>query len=89
MDKKDYSLKPKDYEGGQSLFDANTTITALQSSLKEKEELRNEIDQDFKELNIYFDDLYHHAVIQVKDCGQLWIEFSDKFRAFEKRIKQL
>ena len=45
-----------------------------------------DVQQDFKELNVYFNDLYHHGVNQVKDSGQLWIEFSDKFRAFEKLI---
>ena len=45
-----------------------------------------DVQQDFKELNVYFNDLYHHGVNQVKDSGHLWIEFSDKFRAFEKRI---
>jgi hypothetical protein len=44
------------------------------------------VQQDFKELNVYFNDLYHHGVNQVKDSGHLWIEFSDKFRTFEKTI---
>src|SRR5687768_6696662 len=52
---------------------------------KPKEEVMD-IQQEFKELNAYFNDLYHHGVNQVKDAGQLWIEFTDKFNAFKRKL---
>jgi hypothetical protein len=45
-----------------------------------------QITQDFKELNISLDGL---CLQRGKDAGHSWIEFSDKFRAFEKRVLAL
>jgi len=45
-----------------------------------------DIEQDFKQLNIYLTDIYEHSVRQIKDAGNLWIQFSDKFNAFQKKI---
>ena len=42
-----------------------------------------EIEQEFKELNLYLDDLYNHKQM---DAGNLWIQFSDKFNAFRTKI---
>lgn len=50
-----------------------------QSSLKE------EIEQNFKELSLYLDDLCLNGH-EVKDAGHLWIAFTDKFNAFKKKI---
>lgn len=36
----------------------------------------------FKELDIYLDDLSRHTE---KDCGNLWIQFTDKLRAFKSQ----
>lgn len=43
----------------------------------------DEIIQDFKELNIYLD---HLSTQKEKDAGNLWIQFSDKFRHFQNKI---
>jgi hypothetical protein len=43
----------------------------------------NSIEQDFKELNKYLDDL---STQTTKDAGHLWTAFSDKFRVFQKRV---
>jgi hypothetical protein len=42
-----------------------------------------EVEQDFKELNLYIDDLSYN---NRKDAGHLWIAFNDKFNAFKNRI---
>ncbi len=42
-------------------------------------------EQDFKELSRYLDILCQRGH-NVKDSGHLWIEFTDKFNAFEKRV---
>lgn len=43
--------------------------------------------QEFKELNIYLDDIYQQgATGEPKDAGNLWIAFTDKFNAFKKRL---
>ena len=44
--------------------------------------------QDFKELNNYLD-YFCTTGHEVKDAGNAWIAFSDKFRAFEKRVLSL
>lgn len=68
--------------------DIEYTLSAPPLTSKETDsEVWEEIEQDFKELNIYIDDLYRNGVNQVKDAGNLWIQFSDKFRAFETKIK--
>jgi hypothetical protein len=46
--------------------------------------MNKEIEQDFKELNISLDYICQQ---RTKDAGHSWIEFSDKFKAFEKKIK--
>ena len=70
-----------------SYSDIRAMMTEYAASLNRQGWTRAEdVQQDFKELNVYFNDLYHHGVNQVKDSGHLWIEFSDKFRAFEKTI---
>lgn len=45
-----------------------------------------ELNQEFKELNIYLKDLYHQMVNQEKDAGNLWIQFTDKFNAYQKKV---
>lgn len=44
------------------------------------------LEQDFKEINIYLDDLYKQMTSGEKDAGHLWIAFTDKFNAFEKKV---
>jgi len=44
----------------------------------------DELVQDFKELNLYLDNL---STQTEKDAGNLWIQFSDKFRHFEIKVK--
>ena len=46
-----------------------------------------EFEQEFKELNIYLDDIYdYYTRRKGKDVGNLWIQFSDKFSAFKERL---
>lgn len=82
--------KESNYEWPNQLtfLDAiKSAMTEYAASLNRQGWTRVEsVQQDFKELNVYFNDLYHHGVNQVKDSGHLWIEFSDKFRTFEKTI---
>lgn len=47
----------------------------------------DELVQEFKELNVYLSELCLNGH-KVKDAGNLWIQFSDKFRAFEKKLLQ-
>lgn len=44
------------------------------------------LEQDFKEINVYLNDLYHNMTHDVKDAGHLWIAFTDKFNAFRERV---
>ena len=53
------------------------------------QKLAEGIEQDFKSLRVYLDGLYYQGVHQIKDAGHLWIEFTDKFSAFEKRVKAI
>lgn len=46
----------------------------------------NSVEQDFKELNISLD---HICLQTTKDAGHSWIEFSDKFKAFERKVLAL
>lgn len=66
--------------------DTNPTTVPI---IEQQQGSRNELVQDFKELNVYFTDLYRQGVNQVKDAGHLWIAFSDKFNAFERKISRL
>lgn len=42
--------------------------------------------QDFKELSLYLDDIYKQMTSGDKDAGNLWIQFTDKFNAFRKKV---
>lgn len=44
------------------------------------------LEQDFKEINVYLNDLYHNMTHNVKDAGHLWIAFTDKFNAFREKV---
>ncbi len=45
----------------------------------------SDFEQDFKELNHFLNILCQRGH-NVKDSGHLWIEFTDKFNAFKKRV---
>lgn len=49
---------------------------------KVRKDVTTDLTQDFKELNHYFDALSQPQ----KDAGNLWIAFTDKFRAFENKV---
>lgn len=69
-----------------SLPKHETVIEWLDESPDQPEPLPDSnFEQDFKELNRYLDILCQRGH-NVKDSGHLWIEFTDKFNAFRKRV---
>lgn len=52
----------------------------------EKEIKTQWIEQEFKELNVYLTDIYYQHVHDVKDAGHTWIEFTDKFNTFKRKL---
>lgn len=46
-----------------------------------------DIATEFKELRVYLEDIYKQGATGLpKDAGNLWIQFSDKLNAFEKKL---
>lgn len=57
------------------------------NNFRPKRPLKVDIEQEFKELNIYINDIWDYYVNNNgKDAGHLMIAFMDKWNAFQKRI---
>lgn len=62
-------------------------VKRFQSVPPTEESKRQDLVQDFKELNKYIDNIYDYYIRNNgKDAGHLWIAFSDKFNAFRNKI---